>query len=1074
MANGFNNRVLNFNQKKYNLGNLENNNNTNKHNNQATSNNVPGISVDDYNKQFENNQIDPRVQEFNDRQILDDVEKQSIIAELTNATKSNKEKYAQEITDSEELKTRQKNEDRFLQAKIQAVTMSKTVFELEKKLNEIDKKRDKFYSKSYEEQKQVLKAVEEQEEKMQKEKEFRDKINKPNVYLHSFATGMMEPLENIADGVAMTGGYVVSGFVSIFDEESSLRIKEDVSSFVNYDITDEAYAMQMRKMGVSDELAYGKGHEISKMCGTMFGYVSLTVVTGGIASSYGSAAGMSTTAIQTMSSLSTGTVSAFAAAGSSGETALRNGVSFDDAAKVSFIAGGAGFVAGAALDKLGVAAKGAKTLKGIAGYSALGGVTATSEPIINSVAEYHIYGKDMIDENGEKLYQSFGDYYKKSGGLMNTIMAGGIGIGSVGAQAFSGYRANNTKNAKNISSVLDDSLSTKNSSSYVDNMATEKLINFDDSSRTVDLFATEKLVKNEKLDFGDTVDLLDDQDYVFKPDLDSVPDDFKVGYKEFFDSQSNSIKMKKSLGESLENIFDTDNYVIGIHKAGISDPNSIILEGLRLSGDSGSGVAFNGIDLNNNIVFEQPSSAKDADFLRFCKNIEGSAGYKTVNGQGNAIIVKIPKADFNDISKLTIFDGTQYILKNDYIAGYVKTTIDDAGNVVFDNLTYKKDIFDNINNKNITDKLIFTEKLVEGDQIKNKLDFGDTQDLLITEKLYNKIDLFATEELIKSTPINLAILNDFEVSMNRGLQSDYQVINLAKKSFQNALESGNDDALKILNKLIKLKDNNPRFHFAIIDNGGSYWDNATSELVMSSKCIKWDDIGTFNHEMGHALFDMALQTELPNNWDDIVVRAQKHSSYNANLRDLNTDFAKYKEHTKALARQDLELQLNDMFSSIPQWENELTNSYANLFNLRKDQVYDILTKHDFPEDVIDQVLDGTLTARDLAKAKIDVEIRAGSEKFDRIVYGNAGAISDMLDALYEGKGIDLNGYFLPQTYGHGRSYFTSDKTNPFHETIANFTQIKMSGSKTALDNIKAIFGEEYYNVLENVFSKLKQ
>ena len=94
-------------------------------------------------------------------------------------------------------------------------------------------------------------------------------------------------------------------------------------------------------------------------------------------------------------------------------------------------------------------------------------------------------------------------------------------------------------------------------------------------------------------------------------------------------------------------------------------------------------------ELEDNILFmdlNQPD--KDGIFMQFCKSIESSAGYKNFTDEGNAIIIKIPKEDFQNISKITYYDGGQNVLKKEYIFGYVSTSKDDMGNVTFKDLIY--------------------------------------------------------------------------------------------------------------------------------------------------------------------------------------------------------------------------------------------------------------------------------------------------------------------------------------------------------------------------------------------------
>lgn len=178
---------------------------------------------------------------------------------------------------------------------------------------------------------------------------------------------------------------------------------------------------------------------------------------------------------------------------------------------------------------------------------------------------------------------------------------------------------------------------------------------------------------------------IEEPKYVFEFD-DSVP----AGYKDFVENITSSFSMSESLGKELESILDADGYVIGIHCSGIADPDSILEKGLWLTGDSSSGVApiVGEPDLTKNIIFMTKSQYADTDFVNFCKGIESASGYKNDLNTGNAIIVKIPKEDFDNIGKITYYDGTNDVLKPEYILGYVTVHTDSTGHTDFTSITY--------------------------------------------------------------------------------------------------------------------------------------------------------------------------------------------------------------------------------------------------------------------------------------------------------------------------------------------------------------------------------------------------
>ena len=277
------------------------------------------------------------------------------------------------------------------------------------------------------------KGIEKAKEKASEQPWYKTAFDYTQTIRASFTWGVLEVVENIGDGLIMAGGAIAAGVVGIFDKEAAQSIKDGTQNIVQYDWTEAGYQAEMKALGVSEEIANGMAHTIAGGAGTMAGYVALSLIPGGAAV--------------------TATAGALSAAGSAADMAFKNGATYEEALTVSAVSAVAGGISGGALNKLGVAAKGAQSIGQVAGYAAAGAAVAMTEPVINSTAEYLTYGKDMVDENGNKVYENFGDYYVDSGGLVNTIIAGGVGGISTGAQGLAGYKNNQKRYTASKSTV---------------------------------------------------------------------------------------------------------------------------------------------------------------------------------------------------------------------------------------------------------------------------------------------------------------------------------------------------------------------------------------------------------------------------------------------------------------------------------------------------------------------------------------------------------------------------------------------------------------------------------------------
>lgn len=149
--------------------------------------------------------------------------------------------------------------------------------------------------------------------------------------------------------------------------------------------------------------------------------------------------------------------------------------------------------------------------------------------------------------------------------------------------------------------------------------------------------------------------------------------------KQKFKGNYDLVKDWRSLGtididveKNLKEIFFDDDYVIGIHRTPMDTfSNSIYDDGLILTGDMSSGVlnSRTNLDLENNIEFVSNKTDFDYEFL--LREIRTASIYKSFDNTGHAMIVKIPKADIDNFDKILKHNGTDYVLKPDYIVGDV-------------------------------------------------------------------------------------------------------------------------------------------------------------------------------------------------------------------------------------------------------------------------------------------------------------------------------------------------------------------------------------------------------------------
>ena len=322
-------------------------------------------------------------------------------------------------------------------------------------------------------------------------------------------------------------------------------------------------------------------------------------------------------------------------------------------------------------------------------------------------------------------------------------------------------------------------------------------------------------------------------------------------------------------------------------------------------------------------------------------------------------------------------------------------------------------------------------------------------------------------------------VNNLTDVLKTGDSSNSEMIDFMDQTFKKLLSEDSEYADDLINILIELKKQNPEVSFKISDTGSSYWDLNNKTLCLGDNYIKWGDSGTFSHETGHLLFDLILDNKLPDNWDDIAAKARVYSSNtgNANLKDFLADLHSHEQANYNKAINSVENEIKSLgYKSTQDYIDQMSSLIEkNLEDIKSGIGSYALIAGGMDSNLVKYIQDSindNISPKDIMTNYVNSQIKTVKESFDRLTNGGTDcAISDIICSIYEGTYNDLNGNYLDYTYCHPSSYYTSE-TYAFHEVIANYTQLKLSGNTEALNQIREIFGDEFYNTLENTFDQL--
>ena len=295
-------------------------------------------------------------------------------------------------------------------------------------------------------------------------------------------------------------------------------------------------------------------------------------------------------------------------------------------------------------------------------------------------------------------------------------------------------------------------------------------------------------------------------------------------------------------------------------------------------------------------------------------------------------------------------------------------------------------------------------------------------------------------------------------------KSDKDLINLLITSYRDALFINYDITIREIEKLIEIKKNNFDKFYYVKDKNSSYFSP-------SKGCIFINDsyISVVIHETGHALHHYLTGSEVPDNYDEIVKRAEEN-------KELLTKTSKYFESCNKIMKN-----IKNYFLNLA---NEvLTAHYSkqeNIMDIQSIASKDISEYRDkfkslkIPEEQLEQILQETFSVEEYIKREAIIVASELTDTTIRNNYASIGATNDIIDAIYRGKVCDgvlksADGQKIASFGGHGIRYYSQNK-HGFDEMIAQFAVlVKFKGAEENLQVLRNIVGDEIYNMISNFY-----
>lgn len=250
-------------------------------------------------------------------------------------------------------------------------------------------------------------------------------------------------------------------------------------------------------------------------------------------------------------------------------------------------------------------------------------------------------------------------------------------------------------------------------------------------------------------------------------------------------------------------------------------------------------------------------------------------------------------------------------------------------------------------------------------------------------------------------------------------------------------------------KLIDIKRNNPEFH--LMKSNGDYFVYKSNrvELVSTNPDV-------LAHELGHALYYYLTDKDIPKEIIDKIKELRTSKKFLDTTAFHSKQYYKQREIVSDLVEK---YYMSDYDKYTGEDEKERIREFLELEDeLKRELGYYVFPgKKPTPEEILKR-------NREIQKEQLVSFIM-------RIEYGYILSVSDIIDAIHEGKYqqgelVDNNGNKIIGCAGHGTDYYSRGEEWVIDEIMANISEImKSSNPKEGIELLKEYIGEELANML---------
>lgn len=333
----------------------------------------------------------------------------------------------------------------------------------------------------------------------------------------------------------------------------------------------------------------------------------------------------------------------------------------------------------------------------------------------------------------------------------------------------------------------------------------------------------------------------------------------------------------------------------------------------------------------------------------------------------------------------------------------------------------------------------------------DKVNIFDEENIYTTDYINSVNNKFGMGPLFEEGEVLLKTLESLFLTDGK---SDKGLISALVSGYRNALFINYEVNIEEIKRLIEVKKNNmDRFYYLKVEDG-SYFSSNEGYV-----CCENAVANIILHETGHALHYYLASNKVPDNYMEVIEEARNNPEILGKIKE----FSEYCFSLHSKIEELVKSRLDTYFEK--KYTDDKKDVIRERLGRKKEDKIKEYADLGVPQEQLDIILGDVYSLEEYMASEKRIIIGEQTTAIMDSEYGPVGSISDVIDAIYEGRLFSDKSLFA----GHGFSYYYTP-SHGFDEMIADFVSMsKSNDAEKYLGKLKEIVGEEVYYMISDFY-----